>query len=839
MREYDVALSFAGEDRHHAERLAELLRAEEYSVFYDEYELAKLWGKDLYVYLSSVYKDQAEYCVMFLSKHYARKMWTNRERQSAQARAFEENQEYILPVRLDDTEIPGILPTVGYLDLRSMTIEQVHQVLVAKLSGATSQTSIIDISTSAVLESNSGDVITPQILERTEESMNKVFISYVSENIEIVDRLCQELKSHGIQVWLDRDDIDPGLRWKQEIRRAIQQGAFFIACFSKEYNMRDRAYMNEELVIAIEELRQRPVDQAWFIPVKLNECEIPDRDIGGGETLLDLQYVNLYEDWDVNIQRIREIVQPASSETINANTVEQSVNLDAVAEFFKGVTYQNRRNYEKAVEHYTEALRLNPQLVEAYNNRGNAYCNKKSLVGRAIEDYTRAIDLTPNYAIAYYNRGTAYYNQSKHNLAIEDFNAAIDLNPNFAEAFHNRGVAYSGKNMPDLAIVDFDQAIQLKQNLVEAYNNRGAAYNDKNMFDHAIKDFNKAIQLNPNYAIAYNNRGNAHKAKREYDRAIEDYNKAINLAPDFAEAYNNRGTTHSDKDDCEHAIEDFNAAIQFKPDYAEAYYSRGNAYSEKSDYDGAIEDYNAAINLKPDYAEAYYNCGNAYAEKDDFDRAIGCYNKAIELKPNLAQAYNSRGAAYYVKRNYKCAIVDYDKAIELEPNYADAYYNSGLAYYKKGNYDRAIEDYNKAIALKPNYANVYNGRGAAYYVKRNYDRAIKDFTQAIELHPNDANAYNSRGMAYRYKGAYDRAIKDFTQAIELKPDLAGTYHNRGVAWLYLREWDKAREDLIAARKRGRNIITAFCDAYGSVPDFELITGIQLPADLAAMLTPQQ
>ena len=175
MREYDVALSFAGEDRHYAERLAELLRAEEYSVFYDEYEWAKLWGKDLYVHLSSVYKDQANYCVMFLSKHYAQKMWTNHERQSAQARAFEENREYILPVRLDDTEIPGILPTVGYLDLRSMTIERVYQVLVEKLSTATSQTPRINVSTAAVGESDSGDVVTQQILERTEKRRQSLF----------------------------------------------------------------------------------------------------------------------------------------------------------------------------------------------------------------------------------------------------------------------------------------------------------------------------------------------------------------------------------------------------------------------------------------------------------------------------------------------------------------------------------------------------------------------------------------------------------------------------------------------------------------------------------------
>ena len=158
-KKYDVALSFAGKDRHHAEKLAKLLKAGGYSVFYDEFELAQLWGKDLYVHLSSVYKDQARYCVMFLSEHYTQKLWANHELKNAQARAFQESQEYILPIRLDDTEIPGILPTVGYLDLDSMTIEKIYHVLVEKLSGTTSQPVSTDISTSAAVESDSGEFV--------------------------------------------------------------------------------------------------------------------------------------------------------------------------------------------------------------------------------------------------------------------------------------------------------------------------------------------------------------------------------------------------------------------------------------------------------------------------------------------------------------------------------------------------------------------------------------------------------------------------------------------------------------------------------------------------------
>jgi 5'-methylthioadenosine/S-adenosylhomocysteine nucleosidase len=114
--EYDVALSFAGEDRAHAEALANDLKKRGIRVFYDEYEQATIWGKDLYVHLHDVYNRRAQYCVIFASKRYAEKLWTSHERQAAQERAFEEKgREYILPVRIDSTPIPGLPKTIGYL----------------------------------------------------------------------------------------------------------------------------------------------------------------------------------------------------------------------------------------------------------------------------------------------------------------------------------------------------------------------------------------------------------------------------------------------------------------------------------------------------------------------------------------------------------------------------------------------------------------------------------------------------------------------------------------------------------------------------------------------------
>jgi hypothetical protein len=131
---YDVALSFAGEDRDYAEALAKILRRRKIKVFYDKYEEATLWGKNLYDHLTDLYQHKARYCVMFLSQHYASKVWTNLERQATQARAFQEHEEYILPVRLDDAEVTGILPTVAYLRWPPETAETVANLVIAKLA---------------------------------------------------------------------------------------------------------------------------------------------------------------------------------------------------------------------------------------------------------------------------------------------------------------------------------------------------------------------------------------------------------------------------------------------------------------------------------------------------------------------------------------------------------------------------------------------------------------------------------------------------------------------------------------------------------------------------------
>ncbi|MBE9593113.1 MAG: tetratricopeptide repeat protein, partial [Proteobacteria bacterium] len=249
--------------------------------------------------------------------------------------------------------------------------------------------------------------------------------------------------------------------------------------------------------------------------------------------------------------------------------------------------YKNKK-YGNCLKFWDVFIEKEPNIDVAYNNRGLAYAELNQYE-RAIEDYNEAIKLNSNYAEGYSNRGLAYAELNQYESAIEDYNEAIKLNPNLAEAYYNRGIAYAELKKYERAIEDYNKAIELNPKYAEAYNNRGIAYAELRKYGRAIEDYNQAIELNPNLVMAYNNRGIAYAELRKYGRAIEDYNRAIELNPNLVMAYNNRGATYAKLKKYERATEDYNEAIKLNPKYVVAYSNRGLAYAELKKYERAIE----------------------------------------------------------------------------------------------------------------------------------------------------------------------------------------------------------------------------------------------------------
>jgi tetratricopeptide (TPR) repeat protein len=284
--------------------------------------------------------------------------------------------------------------------------------------------------------------------------------------------------------------------------------------------------------------------------------------------------------------------QSTAVRTAKYGVSEQTVPKTAGTFLDRGILFASRGDYEMAIADFTEALELNPDLSAAYvlrgralyasastvtsvgenfsgvgiiSNEGQATAEQARVYEQAIEDFTQALRLDPNNVNIYGERGVTYAQKGDSDRAITDYNQAIRLNPNLAEAYISRGIAYAQKGDNDRAIADYNQAIRLNSNIAEAYNNCGIAYAEKGDSDRAIADYNQAIRLDRNNAPAYVNRGIAYYLKKNYNRAIADYDQAIRLNPNSAWAYGNRGSAYYKKGDINRAIADFDAALRLDP----------------------------------------------------------------------------------------------------------------------------------------------------------------------------------------------------------------------------------------------------------------------------------
>jgi tetratricopeptide (TPR) repeat protein len=253
-------------------------------------------------------------------------------------------------------------------------------------------------------------------------------------------------------------------------------------------------------------------------------------------------------------------------------------------------------------------------LAIAFISRGIAYKNNRQY-DRAIQDYDQALRLDPNSAAAFNNRGNAYDDKGQHDRAIQDYDQALRLDPNRVFAFNNRGLAYKEKGQYDRAIQDFNQALRLDPSSAAAFRNRASAYRDKGQYDRAIQDFDQVVRLRPNDADVWNSRCWARALANRLPEALADCNQSLRLGAD-EHALDSRALVYLKMRKPDLAIADYDARLRIDPKSAHSLYGRGLARKMKavqtgapSDDGGASADLGAAIRINPDIAATYAKYG--------------------------------------------------------------------------------------------------------------------------------------------------------------------------------------------------------------------------------------
>jgi TIR domain len=143
------------------------------------------------------------------------------------------------------------------------------------------------------------------------ETQPTVFIAYAAEDLVPVRRLCHSLRAAGCTPWLDKDRLMPGQNWTQAIEQAISEADAFVACFSPR-SIFKRGMFQTELRHALTCAQRRPLDDVFLLPVRLERCSIP------AQISAQVQYVDLFPDWDRGIKRLLRSIRRAARSRVGA-----------------------------------------------------------------------------------------------------------------------------------------------------------------------------------------------------------------------------------------------------------------------------------------------------------------------------------------------------------------------------------------------------------------------------------------------------------------------------------------------------------------------------------------
>ena len=271
-----------------------------------------------------------------------------------------------------------------------------------------------------------------------------------------------------------------------------------------------------------------------------------------------------------------------------------------------GVAFHRVGQDDRALACYDAALKLDPQNAEAHYFRANILFSKGN-VREAMEGYTRAIGLKPELIEAHQkptpqDRLTDYIASpteipriAKPARRILELNKMIEANPKQASLFKDRATEYERLGNYEQAIADYNSFLEIQPQDANILHARGIAYEQIGQSERALEDFQQATAHDPSLSDMYINRGIDFAKMGNFRQSITNLTHGIRLAPKNPNGYFNRGITYLQLGEFEHAIADFSNVIQLSPNDDSAYYWRGISYEETGRQDDAISDYKQVL----------------------------------------------------------------------------------------------------------------------------------------------------------------------------------------------------------------------------------------------------
>jgi tetratricopeptide (TPR) repeat protein len=297
-----------------------------------------------------------------------------------------------------------------------------------------------------------------------------------------------------------------------------------------------------------------------------------------------------------------------------------------------GDTFFKAGNFDEAIAHYTKAIELQPDNVNAYNLRAKTF-EKQSKFNLALEDYKRIIILNPKDKIVFFNTARMHQQLKQWEDAVAMSSKYIELDKKSINAYDIKVNSLLELKRFEEALADANKALAIKK-MTQTYILRGKVYFQTKKFTESEADYRLAVKKESSNEVALVGLANALFELNKLNEAMVFANKVITQNEQSFDAYLIRSKIYHKKVEFPSAINDLSKVIVLfsnDPRLPDIFLQRGIYYLEFNQHINAINDFTRAINQDSTKYVAYFKRAAAYEAISKYDAAAADYEAVEKL----------------------------------------------------------------------------------------------------------------------------------------------------------------------------------------------------------------
>lgn len=443
---------------------------------------------------------------------------------------------------------------------------------------------------------------------------------------------------------------------------------------------------------------------------------------------------------------------------------------DQKNDYYSCLEYYREKNYNKAINAFTEYLQVHPDNSFAYKKLFNVYKDAGKLE-QADLFFKSLTNKYPQSAYPHWSLGLVYTESGEDDKAIELFKKSINLQPEFAGAYKDLASSFKNVNEFQNGVSFFNQLTELQQNNPAPYYGLASIYNLELQWENTLYNLEKAAELKPDFLDAFILQIKVLRKTGKYEEALKMCQQASTIAI---------------------KIDDIEAQGMVKGEYANIYLYLGNIELAQKYAEEAIEIFQKTVNKTGELAASNI-VGLVFRNSGKFDRALEIYNRNLEIDRELKDRYGEEidlgniGDIYTESADYKTALNYYQIAlkiaVEIDDRIGEAINLGAIStvYAYQGDYERSIAFSKKAIKIhletgyKSGECNDLGNLGLTYMELGEYTKSIEYQNQALKVAYEIDEKYKihtglgNLGSIYLLIGNHQKAL-DYTKRAKSTAD---------------------------------------------------------------------